>query len=56
LEPNTLKNENGARFTLPSLSIVETNATGRGATQPNKYSCNLGEGISDGMMFIIFAK
>ena len=54
LEPNTLKNENGERFTFPLLSMVETNAIGLGATALSKYSCSLGMGISDGLMESIF--
>src|ERR1043165_2265316 len=48
LEPKQLKNEKGARFTFPSLSIVDAKAMGRGATAPSKCSCNLGVGTSPG--------
>ena len=48
LEPKQLKNEKGERFTLPSLFMVEANAMGRGATAPNKCSCNFGCGMSVG--------
>jgi hypothetical protein len=32
LDPNTLKNENGATLMLPSVSWLETQAIGRGRT------------------------
>jgi hypothetical protein len=34
---NTLKKLNGAKFGLPSSSIVEAKAIGLGPTAPNKY-------------------
>ena len=40
LEPKQLKKLKGARFGLPSASIVHANAIGRGATEPSKYPCN----------------
>lgn len=33
-DPIAVKNENGARFTLPSTPTVETNAIGRGTIPP----------------------
>ena len=34
---NTLKNEKGAKFFLPNLSIVLTNAIGLGVTEEERY-------------------
>jgi len=34
---NTLKNEKGLKFLLPSASIVLTNAMGLGVTAADKY-------------------
>ena len=41
LAPNTLKNEKGVIFGVPSFDKVDTNAIGRGPTPPNNNLCTL---------------
>ena len=56
LAENTLKKLKGAKFALPSSSIVLAKAIGLGPTAPNKYPCNCGMGNSLGFKLSIVYK